>query len=68
LKYDFAPGSPVAGRYMAKYPDWLRLGQPRPSKGRKSVYCFKFFQADSPLLPSGLFGPVEIWVKKVKKP
>ena len=67
LKYDFAPGSPVAGRYMAKYPDWLRLGQPRPSQGRKSVYCFKFFQADSPLLPSGLFGPVEVLVKKVEK-
>ena len=26
LTYEFAPGSPVAGRYMAKYPDWLRLG------------------------------------------
>jgi len=66
LKYDFAPGSPVAGQYMAKLPDWLLQGKPRPSQGRKSFYAFKFFRADSPLLPSGLFGPVEVLVKKGK--
>ena len=64
LKYDYAPGSPVAGQYMAKLPDWLLQGKPRPSQGRKSFYAFKFFRADSPLLPSGLFGPVEVLVKK----
>ena len=64
LKYDFAPGSPVAGQYMAKLPDWLLQGKPRPSQGRKSFYAFKFFRADSPLLPSGLFGPVEVKVQK----
>ena len=64
LHYEYAPGNPAIGRYMAKLPDWLRLGQPRPSQGRKTVYCFKFFEKDSPLLPSGLFGPVEIRVKK----
>ena len=64
LKYDYAPGSPVAGQYMAKLPDWLLQGKPRPSQGRKSFYAFKFFRADSPLLPSGLFGPVEVKVQR----
>ena len=65
LTYSYAPGSPTAGYYMAKLPDWLREGKPRPSKGRKTVYAFKFFTKDSPLLESGLFGPVEM--KKVKR-
>lgn len=58
--YSYAPGNPVAGRFMKSIPDWLRDGTPRPSKGRKTVGCFKFFTADSPLLPSGLTGPVEL--------
>ena len=64
LHYEYAPGNPTIGRYMATLSDWLRLGQPRPSQGRKTVYCFKFFEKDSPLLPSGLFGPVEVRVEK----
>lgn len=58
LIYKYVPGSPVAGRFMKAIPDWLRNGTPRPSQGRKTVGCFKFFTADSPLLPSGLLGPV----------
>lgn len=60
LKYTFVPGSPVAGRFMKAIPDWLRDGTPRPSKGRKTVGCFKFFTAESPLLPSGMMGPVTL--------
>lgn len=60
LTYTYAPGSPTAGRYMAKLPEWLCNGSPRPSKGRKTVGCFKFFTKDTPLLPSGLLGPVEV--------
>lgn len=60
LIYDFAPGAPRAGCYLTSNPDWLRNGTERPSKGRKTVGCFKFFTADSPLLPSGLIGPVTI--------
>ena len=58
LIYGYVPGSPVAGRFMKTIPDWLRNGTPRLSQGRKTVGCFKFFTADSPLLPSGLLGPV----------
>lgn len=62
LVYDYAPGKPQAGCYLTSNPDWLRNGTERPSKGRKTVGCFKFFTKDSPLLPSGLLGPVEVKV------
>ncbi len=39
--YSYAPGNPVAGRFMKSIPDWLRNGTPRPSKSRKTVGCFK---------------------------
>lgn len=62
LTYSFAPGSPVAGWYMAQIPSWLSEGTPRPTN-RKTVVGFKYFTKDSPLLPSGLFGPVELMVE-----
>ncbi len=62
LIYEYAPGKPVAGCYLTSNPDWLRNGTERPSKGRKTVGCFKFFREDSPLLPSGLLGPVGIQI------
>ena len=55
-----APGRPTAGRFMKEVPQWLRDGQSRPSHHRKTVVSFKFFEKDSPLLPSGLLGPVMI--------
>ncbi len=60
LVYTYAPGKPVAGRYLTSNPDWLVKGLPRPSSGRKTVGCFKFFNADSPLLSSGILGPVTL--------
>lgn len=60
LFYDYAPGKPAIGRFMKRVPDWLANGQPRPSKHRKTVVSFKFLEKDSPLLPSGLLGPVTI--------
>ena len=55
---DPATGKPRGGRYLMSNPDWLVNGTPRPSNGRKTVGCYKFFSADSPLLPSGIHGPV----------
>lgn len=55
---DPATGKPRGGRYLMSNPDWLVNGTPRPSNGRKTVGCYKFFSADSPLLPSGIQGPV----------
>ncbi|MDE6018959.1 MAG: hypothetical protein K2G85_09135 [Muribaculaceae bacterium] len=60
LIYDYAPGKPRAGCYLTSNPEWLQKGTERPSKGRKTAGCFKFFTPDSPLLPSGLLGPVGI--------
>lgn len=60
LRYDYAPGNPVVGCFMKTVPQWLRDGKPRPSKGRKTICSFKFFTKDSPLLPSGLLGPVTL--------
>ncbi len=62
LQYTYAPGSPVAGHYLAEIPDWLANGTERPSVDRKTVVGFKFFNSASPLLPSGLKGPVRLWI------
>jgi len=83
VTFGAAPHSPVIGRFMKKVPDWLRLGQPRPSR-RKTVVSFKFFDKDTPLLHSGLIGPVllkktaslvkqpsvekELWIKHGEHP
>ena len=60
FRYGYAPDTPAVGRYMKRVPKWLSKGLPRPSKGRKAVGSFKFFEKDDELLPSGLLGPVLI--------
>jgi hypothetical protein len=42
-----------------QWPEWLLNGKPRTS-GRYTFTTFKHFNADSPLLKSGLIGPVKI--------
>lgn len=42
-----------------KWPAWLLDGKPRPS-GRFTFSTYKHYQKDSPLLKSGLIGPVVI--------
>ncbi len=51
------PNSSTIGRFMKEVPDWLSKGLPRPTK-RKAVVSFKFFEKDTPLLRSGMMGPV----------
>ena len=60
FRYPYAPGKPIIGRMLASVPPWLVEGKPRPSQGRYTFVSFKFFTKDSPLLPSGLFGPVRL--------
>ncbi|MDE6080036.1 MAG: hypothetical protein K2G35_08245 [Duncaniella sp.] len=55
------------GCYLLSNPDWLVNGTQRPSKGRKTVGCYKFFTADSPLLPSGLHGPVSLKIMSARE-
>ena len=43
---------------LSRWPEWLLKGEPRPSPGRYTFSTWKHFEKDSPLLPSGLLGPV----------
>lgn len=47
-------------RYMKKFPDWFLNNQPRPSKGRYCFTTYNYFTRESPLIPSGLIGPVRL--------
>lgn len=48
------------GRFLSKFPDWFINKQPRPSKGRYCFTTWNYFTKDSPLISSGLLGPVRI--------
>ena len=51
------------GTYLARFPDWFVKGQPRPSAGRRCFTTWNYFEKDSPLVPSGLRGPVRLLVE-----
>ncbi len=46
------------GMQLKKWPDWLVEGKPRPETGRITFSTWHFWRKDSPLLESGLLGPV----------
>jgi hypothetical protein len=48
------------GNGIEEIPDWLLEGKPMPATKRKTFATWKFYSEDSPLLPSGLLGPVQI--------
>lgn len=54
----------AVGRPLAEIPKWLAQNQPRPSSGRQTFTTWNFYQKNSPLLASGLLGPVEIQIAK----
>lgn len=49
-----------AGGNLARWPEWLLKNEPRPSQRRCTFSTWKYFSKDSPLLPSGLLGPVTL--------
>jgi hypothetical protein len=49
-----------SGKYLKEFPDWFLNKQPRPSKGRYCFTTWNYFDKNSPLIPSGLLGPVTI--------
>ena len=51
---------PDDGIRRGQWPDWLKNGTPRTS-GRYTFTTHRHFTKDSPLLESGLLGPVTIW-------
>lgn len=52
---DYAPGGEIR-----KLPDWLVKGKPKPKTKRYTFATWRFYSKDSPLLESGLIGPVVI--------
>ena len=46
---------------LLEWPDWFKNGQPRPS-GRYTFSSCRHYRKDSPLVPSGLLGPVTLCV------
>ena len=48
------------GTHLKKWPEWLVKNQPRPKTGRITFTTWKFWDKNSPLLDSGLIGPVRV--------
>ena len=46
--------------HLAKWPEWLLEGKPRPSKERVTFATWHFWNKNSPLLESGMIGPVTL--------
>ncbi|MBC7782810.1 MAG: hypothetical protein H7144_03140 [Burkholderiales bacterium] len=48
------------GGYLKEFPEWFLNKQPRPSTGRYTFATWNYFNKHSPLVSSGLLGPVTI--------
>lgn len=54
-----------AGQGIKKIPDWVWTGGPRPQKERYTFTTWKFYNRDTPLLESGLIGPVTLQTAEI---
>ncbi len=54
------PAEAVYKGPIQAWPDWIKHGTPRPPTKRITFTTWQFFQKDSPLLESGLMGPVKL--------
>jgi hypothetical protein len=52
-----------SGYSLKEFPEWFLKRQPRPSQGRYAFTTWNYFDKDSPLVPSGLLGPVEVMIE-----
>ncbi|CAN5635867.1 hypothetical protein BH11ARM2_BH11ARM2_36830 [soil metagenome] len=52
------------GNRLKRWPDWLVEGKPRPQTGRVTFETYHYYDKSSPLLPSGLLGPVTLQAAK----
>ena len=57
---EWIPGYISGGNSLKEFPDWFLNKQPRPSKGRYCFTTWNYFTKDSPLISSGLLGPVRV--------
>lgn len=52
------------GSQLSGWPEWFVKGQPRPEPRRKTFTTWRHNFKDTPLMPSGLLGPVTLrWVR-----
>ncbi|QDU88910.1 Glycosyl hydrolases family 2, sugar binding domain [Pirellulimonas nuda] len=56
----YEAGGKAGENLIEKIPDWLENGSPRPVTERKSFTTCRFYEQDSPLIDSGLIGPVRL--------
>lgn len=59
---EWSPGHHFKGQggFLKRFPDWFVENKPRPSQGRYCFTTWNYFTKDSPLIPSGLIGPVTL--------
>ncbi|RDV13013.1 glycosyl hydrolase family 43 [Pontibacter diazotrophicus] len=61
---DYTPGAggsgfaSLSGGAIKQLPEWYKEGKPKPDNGRVAFTTWKHYNKDSPLLESGLVGPV----------
>ena len=60
---EWIPGYISGGYSLKEFPDWFLKKEPRPSKGRYCFTTWNYFTKDSPVVSSGLLGPVRIIAK-----
>jgi hypothetical protein len=58
-----ADRGPDRGKMMKGYPEWFMKDAKRPSSGRKCFVIWYYHRKDTPLLPSGLIGPVNVVIR-----
>jgi hypothetical protein len=62
--YKYAPGAgtsgfaSLSGGAIQELPDWYKKGEAKPNDGRVAFATWKHYTKDSPLMQSGLIGPV----------
>lgn len=56
---EWLPGH-MGGQYLKRFPDWFVRESARPSAKRFTFTTWNYFTKNSPLIPSGLLGPVSV--------
>ena len=59
LRYETKGSKFTIGR-LAEYPSWMNSGAQPEKRKRVTFYTWKHYEADSPLVESGLMGPVTL--------
>lgn len=63
VEYGYDAGrddSPFFGKGIKSFPDWYLRGKSKPEGGRVTFTTWHFYDANEPLVSSGLLGPVQL--------